>query len=102
KTLDGNRDRHDQLPLVVDPDDVTGGAAGQRLIDLGIALAVGTAELAIARQLRLQPAVHLTPGAIDEGRSPTGRRRQVVPEDLALRIEVERIDDQRAVAVVDA
>ena len=39
--------------------------------------------------------------SISDG-SVGGRRRQVEAEDLAARIEVARVDDQRAVAIVDA
>ncbi len=40
----------------------------------------------------------LEPGAA----SASGRRRQVEAQDLAARIEMPRVEDQRAVAVVDA
>ena len=73
------------------------------LRDLRIALAVVAAEVVIGRQVAApEPGAHGDEGALDDAGLLGVGRRQVEAQHVAAAIEAAAVEDQRAVAVVDA
>ena len=101
EALDRNRHRDDGLAARVLAHDGGAGAA-ERLAHLGQRLAVARADLLERRAILLEQAADLVPGALDEALVLLAQRRQVEAQDVAARVEVARIEQQAALAVVDA
>ena len=77
--------------------------AGQRFRDRRIALAIFRAQLAIARQVATaEPAANADIGALEQPRFLGIGRRQVEAQHFAAGIEISAIQQQQAIAVVDA
>ena len=71
--------------------------------DFRIALAVLRAELLVDRQVAApEPAPHRDEAALHQARLFRGRRRQVEAQHVAAAVEIAAVEDQHAVAVVDA
>ena len=71
--------------------------------DLLIALAVLRSELLVERQVAApEPAAHGDEGALDQAGLLGIRRRQVETQHVAAAIEIAAVEDQHAVAVVNA
>ena len=102
EALHRHRDRDDDLARVVDPHDAL-RRARQRLRDLRIAAAVARAELRIERKVRApKPALDGAADLVEQPRIMGLGRRQVEAQDVAAGVERARVEQQRAVAVVDA
>ena len=103
EALHRHRHRDDDLAEIVDAHHRGALGAGERLRDFGVVLAGVGPELAIERQVAAaEPAaerVHHAPHGAGLG---LVRRRQVEPHHLAWDVEVAAVDDEIAVAVVDA
>ena len=103
EALHRHRDRDDDLVAVVDAHHVRALGAVQRLRHLGIVLAGGGAELAVARKIAAaEPRQERVAGALERIRLLLVRRRQVEPHHLARNVEVAAVEDEIAGAVVDA
>ena len=75
----------------------------ERLRHFGIALAVVGAEFVIKRQIApAEPAAHGDESALEQARLFRGRRRQVETQHVAAAEQIAAVDQQHAVAVVDA
>src|SRR6266480_3748162 len=97
-----HRHRDDHLAAVVDADHAR-LAALQRVHDFGVAAAVLGSELAIERQIAAaEPGPDRNPGALDQSRGFGVRRRQIEPQYVAAAVEIAAVEDQHAVAIVDA
>ena len=102
EALHRHRDRDDHLAAVVDPHHA-GVQPVERLLDLRIALAVLRAELLVERQVAAaEPAADGDEGALHEAGLFGVRRRQVETQHVAAAVEIAAVEDQHAVAVVDA
>ena len=100
--LNRHGDADHELALVVNADN-RHRRPGQRGGDFGICLAVGAADLGIEGQIVLPHArLDRLPERGERVRLFGVGRRQVVAQHLASRIERVGIEDQRAVAVIDA
>jgi hypothetical protein len=83
--------------------DDTGRFAVKSADDFRIALAVVAADLLVdGKVAALHPGIYDAGNAFEPRRFLAGRRRQVVAQDLTARIEMPGVDDERAVAIVDA
>ena len=72
-------------------------------VDFRIALAVFGAELLVERQIAAaEPAAHGDEAALHQARLFGIRRRQVEAQHVAAAVEIAAVEDQHAVAVVDA
>ena len=90
-------------PAIGDAHQVGALRAGQRLRDLGIVLAGFRTELVVARKIAAaEPHFHGVPAALEEVRLLLVRRRQVEAQHLAGNVEVAAVENEIAVAVVDA
>ena len=98
-----HRDGHgdDEAAVLADAHDAR-RLAVQRRGDLGIFAPVGRADLLVDRQLAAPvPELHRVPPALDEVLL-LAERRQVEALDEAAHVEAARIEEQRAVGIVDA
>ncbi len=97
-----HRDRNHELILVVHAHDGNGGS-GQGRGDLRVGLAVLAANLRVERQIGLPDmGFDAAPERRERVRILDVRRRQIVTKHLSAREERIGIDDQPAVAVIDA
>ena len=101
EALDRNRHRDDGLAARVLAHDGGARAAERLAAPRASVLPFARANLLERRPILLEQAADLVPGALDEGLVLLAQRRQVEAQDVAARVEVARIEQQAALAVVD-
>src|SRR5208283_5632534 len=102
EALHRHRDRNDHVAAVIDAHHA-GILAIQGVRHLGITLPVAGAELAIKRQIAAtEPSPHGNEGAFEQSRPFGVGRRQVEAQYVAAAEQIAAVDQEHAVAVIDA